>query len=153
MVLSLKTWKSRSLPGLPRTERPSSRFHDPHGCTSRWRQAQFHFRSRHGQAVTASLFAARRGGVHVCSRGTNRTSVRTAIRFVAVELTALLGVRSGRVGSSTRSRRLPDCPVRPSGQNGSINRQNHQSTAAKEIPAHRSGTKSPGRDRCGRPGQ
>src|SRR5262249_12749384 len=60
MVLSLKTWKSRSLPGLPRTEFSSSRFHDLRACNAGRRDAQSEFKKAAvGKAMAAFLFSWR----------------------------------------------------------------------------------------------
>jgi hypothetical protein len=54
MVLSLKTWKSRSLPGLPRTDYSSSRYTIRESANARSREAQSEFK----KAAMAKTMAA-----------------------------------------------------------------------------------------------
>src|SRR3954471_2556586 len=70
MVLSLKTWKSRSLPGLPRTDGPR---HDERKCDATAPHATTE--SRRGNPAAAFFFCARaakmlaqHGGLAPCRR-------------------------------------------------------------------------------------
>src|SRR5215211_1558671 len=90
MVLSLKAWKSRSLPGLPRTEFPSSRCNDLRNGRQRWRPSTFQkaaavpprrlFRARSTLPVTGRPFRIeqRRPAVGTMPKLVRRRSGRSA---------------------------------------------------------------------------